>query len=345
MGFSTVRQWSRNQTAIPTSTNQKENNPYTCVRKVQQKKEAEDGDKKVKASTAVCRILSKWRGEFAKKSPWFFPIFCQTICEFFWSTSSGAAELLWKRTISMGRCSFLYKCVLMQFFNAAEWTVRRSEWFDLAPSGVPAGWLVGSLFQAYSPYQFRSWPCPGFFEVLSFGMLEIHRFVRLGFPQFWKEIQSSGDSTVNNKQLYSCGNRNPHRLKCVWFFGAFMLNFFQGKFQNNKVCYFQTNVATARLECKKKKCIHCPACVPSYNKHLFTSTFRFQSSKPVSDSFHARTWMGCCDQGTHQGGKKFKKKIWHTNMFEPVWRHPEPKMLQAFDQYKMWQPKTYPTTM
>ena len=98
--------WWRNQTAIPTSTNQKENNPYTCVRKVQQKKEAEDGDKKVKTSRAVCRILSKRRGEFAEKSLWFVSYFLPNHSRIFWSTSSGAAELLWNPTISMGRWSF-----------------------------------------------------------------------------------------------------------------------------------------------------------------------------------------------------------------------------------------------
>lgn len=138
----------------------------------------------------------------SRKNPFgFFLFFAKPFANFFEALQVEQLNYYGSELFQWGDAHFPYKCVLMQFFNAAEWTVRRSKWFDLAPSGVPAGWLVGSLFQAYSPYQFRSWPCPGFFEVLSFGMLEIHRFVRLGFPQFWKEIQSSGDSTVNNKQL------------------------------------------------------------------------------------------------------------------------------------------------
>lgn len=240
----------------------------------------------------------------SRKNPFgFFLFFAKPFANFFEALQVEQLNYYGSELFQWGDAHFPYKCVLMQFFNAAEWTVRRSKWFDLAPSGVPAGWLVGSLFQAYSPYQFRSWPCPGFFEVLSFGMLEIHRFVRLGFPQFWKEIQSSGDSTVNNKQLV-VETEIRINTNVFDFLVRLCLIFFKA---NSRTIKFATSkpMSPPRDWNVKKKCIHCSACVPSYNKHLFTSTFRFQSSKPVSDSFHARTWMGCCDQGTHQGGKKF----------------------------------------
>jgi len=87
-----------------------------------------------------------------------------------------------------------------------------------------------------------------------------------------------------------------------------MLNFFQGKFQNNKVCYFQTNVATARLECKKKNVYTVlPVYLPTTNIY---SLVHFDSNPPNPFpivSTHAPEWGAVTKEHTREV-KNFKKK-------------------------------------
>ena len=128
------------------------------------------------------RIFSNWSGAF-ENSLSFSLIVCQTICklscnQFFlgrptllWSTSNGAAELLRKLTILIGRLLFCRKIYPTNDFDIAARGTIWTEWFVLAPGGLPVSSFVGRFQHLNWIYQYKSWPCPIFSEVLSVGML------------------------------------------------------------------------------------------------------------------------------------------------------------------------------
>lgn len=89
----------------------------------------------MKASRAVCRILSNDAVNSRKNPFGFILFFAKPFANFFEALQVEQQNYYGSELFQWGDGHFLYKCVLMQFFVAAEWTVRRSEWFDLAPGG------------------------------------------------------------------------------------------------------------------------------------------------------------------------------------------------------------------